>query len=128
MNFKELEKKEWFKVLVQIPFYLSILVWIISLFTGTWTIIIGLPTIWIALILGYWVVFGKRDLIHAVTDFINIIDGPVDKVKEWIHCHKIPFINYQINISFIMMNRKTTWNIIRKHQKYDNCDPEDFPE
>jgi len=128
MNFKELEKKEWFKVLVQIPFYLSILVWIISLFTGTWTLIIGLPVIWIAIIMGYWVVFGKRDFIHAIKDFINIIDGPVDKVKEWIHCHKIPFINYQINISFIMMNRKTTWDIIRKHQKYDNCDPEDFPE
>lgn len=125
MNFKELEKKEWFKVLVQIPFYLSIIVWIISLFTGTWTIIIGLPAIWLVLILGYWVVFGKRDFIHAVTDFINIIDGPVDKVKEWIHCHKIPFINYQINISFIMMNRKTTWDIIRKHKKYPNCDPED---
>ena len=57
-------------------------------------------------------------------NFINLIDDPVDAVKEWLHCHKLPF-GYQLNISFLMRNRPTTWDIIRKHKWYDNCDPED---
>lgn len=58
-------------------------------------------------------------------DWEDWIDDPFDYVKEWLHCHKIPFTNYQINISFLMNHRKTTWDIIRKHGEYDNCDPED---
>ena len=55
---------------------------------------------------------------------INMVDDPVDAVKEWLHCHPLPF-GYQLNISFMMQNRRTTWDIIRKRGRYDNCDPED---
>jgi len=56
----------------------------------------------------------------------NYVDDPIDGIKEWLHCRRIPFTNYQLNISFLMMNRKTTWDIIRKHKKWENCDPEDL--
>lgn len=58
-------------------------------------------------------------------DWENYIDDPIDYCKEWLHCRRLPFTNYQINISFLFQNRETTWDIIRKHGKYDNCDPED---
>jgi hypothetical protein len=56
----------------------------------------------------------------------NRVDNIVDQGKEWLHCRKIPFTNKQINISFMMKNRTTTWDIIREHKKWSNCDPEDF--
>jgi hypothetical protein len=55
---------------------------------------------------------------------INRIDDPFDAVLEFLHCHRIPF-GYQLNLSFLMKNRETSWDIIRKHKWYDNCDPED---
>lgn len=59
----------------------------------------------------------------------NRVDNLVDQFKEWVHCHKIPWTNKQINISIIMQNRKPkTWDIIREHKDWPNCDPEDFPE
>jgi hypothetical protein len=62
-------------------------------------------------------------------DLENWIDDPVDFVKEWWHCRHIAW-GYQLNISFLMQNRKTTWDIIRKMPKpgvqYANCDPEDM--
>lgn len=57
--------------------------------------------------------------------FINIIDTPVDYVKEKLHGMKLPF-GYELNISFMMMNRPTTWDIIRKQGDYPNDDPEDI--
>jgi hypothetical protein len=60
----------------------------------------------------------------SVKGFSNILDDVIDMFKEWLHCHPLPF-GYQLNISFMMMNRKTTWDIIRKQGKYDNCDPDD---
>lgn len=58
--------------------------------------------------------------------FINIIDGPVDWVKEALHGMRLPF-GYELNISFAMRNRPTTWDIIRKRIPggYPNSDPED---
>jgi len=59
----------------------------------------------------------------------NRVDNFPDLLKEWIHCHKIPWTNKQINISQWMRNRKEPYRpIIREHKKWDNCDPEDFPE
>lgn len=57
-------------------------------------------------------------------DLENWIDDPVDWLKEWLHCAKLPF-GLQLNISFLMQNRRTTWDIIRLQGTYDNCDPED---
>ena len=56
----------------------------------------------------------------------NRVDNLPDAVKEWLHCHRLPF-GYQLNISVIMKNRKPkTWDIIRKWGYYKNCDPEDL--
>lgn len=57
-------------------------------------------------------------------DWENWIDDPIDWIKEWLHCHPIPFTNRVLNISFLMMNRKTTWNIFAYKDEVD-CDPED---
>lgn len=58
-------------------------------------------------------------------DLENLVDDPVDWVKEKIHGMHIPF-GYEVNISFMMKNRKTTWDIIRKQGGYENSDPEDL--
>lgn len=60
-----------------------------------------------------------------IRDWENWIDDPVDWLKEWLHCHSLPF-NRQLNISFLMQNRETTWDVVRKHGHYSNCDPEDL--
>jgi len=60
--------------------------------------------------------------------FVNIIDDPIDWVKEHFHGHHLPF-GYELNISFMMVNRRpTTWDIIRKRKPggYPNSDPEDI--
>lgn len=57
--------------------------------------------------------------------FINIIDDPIDWVKEALHGMHLPF-GYELNISCLMANRKTTWDIIRKQGNYSNSDPEDI--
>jgi len=57
-------------------------------------------------------------------DWEDFVDDPVDDLKEWLHCHPLLF-GYQLNISFLMQHRKTTWDIIRKDGDYENCDPED---
>lgn len=62
---------------------------------------------------------------HWLKNVENFFDDPIDAFKEWLHCHKLPF-GYQLNISFLMQNRTTTWDIIRKQGKYENCDPEDL--
>jgi hypothetical protein len=68
----------------------------------------------------------KIGIAKAFKWFGNRIDDPIDAIKEWLHCRKIPWINYQLNISFLMKNRTTSWDIIRKHHHgYLNCDPED---
>jgi len=56
----------------------------------------------------------------------NRTDNLWDQLKEWVHCHKIPFTNKQINISFMMKNRDTYGKYIRPHANYCNCDPEDY--
>lgn len=56
----------------------------------------------------------------------NLIDDPIDKFKEWLHGHPLPF-GYELNISFAMKNRPTTWDVIRKRGDYPNEDPEDLP-
>jgi len=59
---------------------------------------------------------------------INRIDDPFDAVMESLHCHHIPLTGdpgYCLNISFLMKNRETTWDIARPCRWYSNCDPED---
>lgn len=55
----------------------------------------------------------------------NLIDDPIDWVKEKVHGAHLPF-GLEINISFFMANRETTWDIIRKQGDYPNSDPEDL--
>lgn len=119
------EDNKWFKAIVQILFYVSIVLLISTLLVGAWSKSTILILFWVAAFFAYWVLFQKESFSHAFRDFINLIDGPIDWIKEWIHCRKIPFTNYQINISFLMRNRETTWDIIRRHGNYPNCDPED---
>jgi len=61
-------------------------------------------------------------------DLENWIDDPVDWVKEWLHCRNLPF-GRQLNISFLMQNRKTYGKLLRERLPrgyyYNNCDPED---
>lgn len=56
-------------------------------------------------------------------DWEDYIDDPIDFGKEFFHCRKIPYTKYQINISFIMAHRETTWDVIRKDGEYNNCNP-----
>lgn len=59
-------------------------------------------------------------------NLVNLVDDPVDAVKEWLHCHRLPF-GYQLNIAFMMKNRgRPYWPVIRKAGRYENCDPEDL--
>jgi hypothetical protein len=55
----------------------------------------------------------------------NLVDDPIDKAKEALHGMRLPF-GYELNISFLMTNRPTTWDIIRKRGDYFNEDPEDL--
>jgi hypothetical protein len=67
----------------------------------------------------------RRDwFFKYANDWLNIIDDYPDWVKEKLHGMHLPF-GYELNISFLMVNRKTTWDIIRKQGDYDNSDPED---
>ena len=55
---------------------------------------------------------------------INRVDDPFDAVLEFLHCHRLPF-GRQLNLSFLMKNRQTSWDVIRRQGTYANCDPED---
>jgi hypothetical protein len=59
----------------------------------------------------------------------NRVDNLPDAIKEFLHCCKIPFIDYQLNLAFMMKNRSRPYQLIRKvppsGQYYQNCDPED---
>jgi len=66
-----------------------------------------------------------RTMAWRFKKFINIVDTPIDYVKEKLHGMHLPF-GYELNISFLMMNRPTTWDIIRKQGNYPNSDPEDL--
>ena len=89
--------------------------------------------LWPFLTIGFFIVWPIACLIKGyewtrdgwLRDWENYIDDPFDFCKEWIHCRRLPFTNYQINISFLMNHRETTWDIIRPHGDYSNCDPED---
>ena len=88
---------------------------------------------WPFLALGFAVVFPFCYLIKGwewtrdgwLRDWEDYIDDPIDFLKEMAHCGKLLF-GYQLNISFLMNNRETTWDIIRKDGNYSNCDPEDL--
>jgi hypothetical protein len=88
---------------------------------------------WPFMFLGFVVVFPfaypfvgrKRDGKNTwLKNWEDYIDDPIDWMKEKLHCARLPF-GYQLNISFIMLNRETTWDIIRRDGKYGNCDPDD---
>jgi hypothetical protein len=66
--------------------------------------------------------FGVRWFLR---NLVNLVDDYPDWVKEKLHGMKLPF-GYELNISFFMRNRPTTWNIIRKQGDYFNDDPEDL--
>jgi hypothetical protein len=55
----------------------------------------------------------------------NLLDDPIDYVKEALHGMHLP-CGYELNISFLMRNRETSWDIIRKQGSYSNEDPEDL--
>jgi hypothetical protein len=62
----------------------------------------------------------ERDLWTNIKKLSNLVDDYPDWLKEKIHGAHLPF-GYEINISFMMMNRKpTTWDIIRKQGDYPN--------
>lgn len=63
----------------------------------------------------------------------NRVDNFPDLLKEWIHCHDIPFTDKHINISRWMRNRTDFGKLIRPNRDPDgncwsNCDPEDCQE
>jgi len=67
----------------------------------------------------------ERSLWKNIQTFVNLIDDPIDWLKEKIHGAHLPF-GYEINISVLMVNRvPNTWDIIRKQGDYPNSDPED---
>lgn len=68
--------------------------------------------------------FEKVGFWKWMKDWVNIFDDYPDYIKEKLHGMHLPF-GYELNISFLMMNRETTWDIIRKQGDYDNSDPED---
>jgi hypothetical protein len=121
---KKIEKTEYFKNCIVYLFYGSTFFTLITLFSS-WIPFFFYILFWIVFITLYGLLFIKETIPNTIKDFINIIDGPVDKIKEKIHCMNLPF-GYQLNISFLMRNRKTTWDIIRKQGRYENCDPEDY--
>ena len=43
----------------------------------------------------------------------NLLDDPIDDLKHKLHGLRLPF-GYRLNISFLLMNRRTTWPIISK--------------
>lgn len=124
---KNLEKNKIFKLFCQMYFYGFILFSIYMVICGNYLFPLLIPLSWLVFVIPYWFIFKKRDFSHAFQDFVNLVDDPFDNFKEWLHCMNLPF-GYQLNISFIMKNRKVTWDIIRKKGYYENCDPEDYPE
>ena len=72
----------------------------------------------------YW--FVGRDTGTWLRDWEDYIDDPIDWCKEALHGLKLPF-GYELNISFLMMNRDTSWDVIRKQGDWPNKDPEDLP-
>jgi|GEM_PF-2883366 len=128
MNLSYLDKNKKFKGIIQLIFYLSILISFLFIVMRNYWVILWVFLFWMFIILvPYKFLFKKKDIEHAFNDFFNIVDGPIDKIKEKIHGAHLPF-GYEINISFLMKNRKTTWNIIRKQGNYCNEDIEDLPE
>lgn len=69
--------------------------------------------------------YGTKTWGWRLKKFINIIDDPIDWVKEKLHGMNLPF-GYELNISCLMANRPTTWDIIRKQGNHFNDDPEDI--
>ena len=68
---------------------------------------------------------GKKGILWTLRNFGNLIDDGPDWLKEKIHGAHLPF-GLEINISCLMKNRTTTWDIIRKQGDYPNSDPEDL--
>jgi hypothetical protein len=72
-----------------------------------------------------WSRLREKGIWWWIRNFGNLIDDPIDYVKEAIHGAHLPF-GFEINISCLMANRETTWDIIRKQGDYPNSDPEDL--
>lgn len=73
----------------------------------------------------YLSLWKSKDWDWRIRNLENIFDDPIDAVKEKLHGMHLPF-GYELNISFMMKNRPTTWDIIRKRGDYSNEDPEDL--
>jgi hypothetical protein len=76
------------------------------------------------------IAYGDNELPKWIRWWGNRVDNLPDAIKEWIHCHDIPFTDKQINISRWMKNRETYGKIIRPRRDpagncWSNCDPED---
>lgn len=123
----DLENSNVFKVPVSILYYGTTIAMVLLFFLSKqWlTLFAYYLVVWGIFFVLYWLLFQKESIGHICRDFINIIDDPIDELKERLHCMPLPF-GYQLNISFLMSNRKTSWDIIRKRGVYDNCDPADL--
>lgn len=122
----DLENSNLFKIPVSILYYGTTIGMVLLFFLSKqWVILLGYYlAFWGVFFILYWLLFQKEGFGHIARDFINVIDDPIDELKEYLHCMPLPF-GYQLNISFIMQNRKTTWDIIRKQGTYENCEPLD---
>lgn len=121
---QEIKTSSWFQTPINIAFWGSAIYCVYQLFHN-YKISAMILLFWLLVIIPYWIIFREKNYFSAIRDFTNILDTPIDYVKELFHCSKLPF-GYQLNISFIMKNRRTTWDIIRKQGYYDNCDPQDY--
>jgi hypothetical protein len=66
-----------------------------------------------------------KGLPKPVRQFVNKIDTPWDKFKEWLHGHDLPF-GYKLDVSFMMANRVTRYPIIVKADKFADVRPVDW--
>jgi hypothetical protein len=88
--FVELEKTKIFQTIICILFPLTLVAGVVFLFTGHYYVTITIFLLWLwFIVLPYYILFEKRDIKHAFTDFLNILDNPIDDLKHQIHGMKI---------------------------------------
>jgi len=106
----DVEGSKWFKIPVNILFWFSIIVagFCIPINYKISFYIIGT---WVALILCvYWPLFLKKNPIDAFSEFVNVIDDPIDDLKHKIHGATI--FGYKIYLpSWLMGNNEEDNNL-----------------
>jgi hypothetical protein len=87
--FVDLEDNKIFKAIVNLLFYGSSIVGFIFLFYKNFWILPLTFIFWCIMIIPYGILFEKKSIEHAFSDFFNIIDDPVDDIKHKLHGMKI---------------------------------------